>query len=80
MTAARDGLEKQLANARERVQALAVPAANRRAILAYADHCFARGLSPRRVLKYLIALRAIAERMQVDFHRARRADIEALVR
>ena len=72
--------ERQLSNYRKRIQQLPIPARNRQAIDAFADHCFSQGLTVRRVLKYMSNLKMIACWLHEEFGKVTRADIEKLVR
>jgi len=79
MTSENDGIERRLNNAKERVCKLVFPVKNQKIILDFAKYCFAEGLSPRRVLKYVSILIPIAIHLKKDFYNVKRADIQSFV-
>lgn len=51
---------------------------NIKQIMAYRDHCLAKGLTPHRVLNNLRRLKSIGEMLEKDFETAERSDYEQL--
>ena len=80
MLSEREVLERQLENAKKRVDRLDTSPGNQKAILDFADFCFAEGLSVRRVIKYITTLCTLSKRLSKEFHDITRADIQDLVR
>jgi integrase/recombinase XerD len=74
-----EAADRELNNAKKRVQRLDTSPRNRKDILDFASFCFAEGLSTRRVIKYMSTLCTIAKRLRKEFRKVTRADIQALV-
>jgi integrase/recombinase XerD len=52
---------------------------NKIAIIQFHDFCFAEGLSPARVLKYLMTLKTLSGFLKKDFEKATKKDIQRIV-
>ena len=52
---------------------------NKKVILRFADHCTAEGLSLARTIKYVYTLKTLAQVLAMDFDKADKDDIEALM-
>lgn len=63
----------------ERLRGSDLSKSNKKVILKFKNFCFAEGLSPLRILKYMIQARQVASWMKVDLVKAKRKDIEKLV-
>jgi integrase/recombinase XerD len=72
--------ERKLEKRKELILKSDFSPANKKAILDFADHCFARGLSVPRVEKYVGHLKCLVRLIRKDFADATKPDIEALVR
>jgi len=74
------GFEKRLHSA-ERLVSLSNPisAKNSELIKRFEDYCFSEGLSKGRAAKYVFTLRKLSERLDKDFDKASKEDIEKLV-
>ena len=56
-----------------------ISGANKELVLRFVEHCFAEGLSPARIAKYLYTVRVVLQRYAFDLSQPREAALKALV-
>lgn len=74
------GYDRSLKTTIEKIRSLdTISTSARKRILEFHKHCLAEGLSPARILRYLIDLYRIAELLKKDFENATRKDFERVL-